>query len=495
MTIPVSSVVNVNVVLSPAAPARANFSILMGITNETTGPLNSIQRTKSYSSLDGVTADWPADSELLAIATTYYSQSPRPTNFKAGLRLESAEEALLLGGGTIGGLAGFQAISDGSFNITIDGDSQDILLLDFSSITTIADVATVVQAGLQAIATGGFTAATCTLTSENRFLIASGTTGVSSTISEFLSAAASGTNLVSSLDMTQGRTQWRQGQDAETITASLNAIEDADPAWYGFLFTKEVRDAIQIQGEDAVKAAGAWTEARTKIFGNISNDANVLISGIDTDIISELTALGYNRSFSNYAALGNADQYSMASCFGRAFTIDFGALDSTFTLKFKQLPGILTENLSGSQYSTLQTKRGNAYIDVGGNNMFAESYMHGTVFFDDIFNIDWLTNAIQTNVFGRLYQDPNKVPLTDKGGATLEQQVISALDEARNNGMIAPGNDIDGVFLSKGYITTVQPVADIPAGDKSNRVGPTIGALALLAGAIHTIQVNLTLER
>lgn len=495
MTIPVSSVVNVNVVLSPAAPSRANFSIMMGITNETDGPLNSIQRTKSYSTIDEVAADWPANSELLAIATTFYSQSPRPQNFKAGLRLETATAALLLGGATIGGLAGFQAISDGSFNISIDGAANDILSLDFSAITELADVATVVQAGLQAIGTGGYTAATCTLTDNGQFLIASGTTGITSTISQFLSAAASGTSLVSSLDMAVGRTQFRDGIDAETVTQSLNALQDADPNWYSFLFTKEVRDAVKIGSEDAVKAAAAWAEARTKVFGNISNDANVLISGVDTDIISELTALGYNRTFSDYASVPNVDQYSAASVFGRIATVDFGDVNSTITMKFKQLPGILTENLTGSQYATLQTKRGNSYIDVGGNPMYAESYMHGSIFLDDLVNIDWLSNAIQTNVFGRLYQSTTKVPLTDAGGATLEQQVISALDEARNNGMIAPGEDIDGNFLSKGYITRVQSVADIPAGDKSNRVGPTISVVALLAGAIHSIQVNLTLER
>lgn len=495
MTIPVSSVVNVNIVLSPAAPSRANFSIMMGITNETTGPLNSIQRIKSYTGIEAVAEDWPANSEVLAMATTFYSQSPRPTNFKAGLRLEAATSALLLGGATIGSLAGFQAITDGSFNITIDGAANDILLLDFSADTTLEEVAATIETGLQAIATGGFASATCTLTSENRFLISSGTTGLSSTISQFLSPAVSGTSVISSLDMAQGRTQFRQGSGAESVTQSLNALQDIDPNWYSFLFSKEVRDSVQIAGEDSVLAAGAWAEARTKAFGNITNDANALISGIDTDIVSKLTALGYERSFSDFASVSNADQYSASSVFGRIATVDFGDIDSTITMKFKQLPGIVTEDLTGSQYETLKGKRGNSYIEVGGNKMYAESFMHGSIFLDDLVNIDWLSNAIQTNVFGRLYTSTTKVPLTDKGGATLEQQVISALDEARNNGMIAPGEDIDGNFLSKGYVTRVQPVADIPAGDKSNRVGPTISVVALLAGAIHSIQVNVTLER
>ena len=366
--------------------------------------------------------------------------------------------------------------------------------MDFSGAASLTAVASTIQAGLQAIAAGGFTAATCTLSPDGRFLIASGTTGITSLISQFLSDAASGTSLVSSLDMAQGRTQFRNGSAAETVSASLTALQDLDPSWYSFLFSKEVRDGATINGEDAILAAAAWAEPRTKAFGNISNDANVLIDGVDTDIASKLTALGYDRTFTDYASVTNVDQYSAASVFGRIATVDFGDINSTITMKFKQLPGIVTENITGSQWATLQTKRGNSYIDVGGNAMYAESFMHGSIFLDDLVNIDWLTNAIQTNVFGRLYTSTTKVPKTDIGGATLEQQVILAFDEARNNGMIAPGEDVDGNFLPKGYITRVQPVADIPAGGPV-RQGPTISAIALLAGAIHGIQINVTLER
>lgn len=500
MTIPVSSVVSVNVTLSPAAPSRANFSTLMGITNEATGPLNALTRVKAYTSIDEVAADWPADSELLAIATTYYSQSPKPTDFKAGLRVESALPGLLAGGGNYtpqGSIGEWQAITDGSFNIGFDGgDTDDITGLNFTTASNMEDVAAVIQAGIQASALGGpFATATCTFTG-TEFVIASGTTGNGSSVVPFLSDASTGTSIVVMLDMTQGRTRSADGVDPETITATLNVLQDEDPVWYGFMFTKEVRDNVVIQSEEAVKAAGAWAEARVKIFGNISNDAGALNSAIDTDIISALTALGYQRTFSQYANVLNDAQYSVASVFGKISTIDFAQLDGTITLKFKQLPGILTESMTNSQYNALKAKRGNAYIKVGTSNMFAESFMHANgIFIDDIVNIDWLTNALQTEVFGRLYTEQTKIPNTDKGGAVLESRAIAVFDEARNNAMIAPGETIDGEFLSKGYITSVQPVADIPSGDKAARVGPTIFAVALLAGAIHSIQINVALER
>ena len=98
-------------------------------------------------------------------------------------------------------------------------------------------------------------------------------------------------------------------------------------------------------------------------------------------------------------------------------------------------------------------------------------------------------------MFGYLFSRTTKAPLTDKGGAALEQQVIRALDEGVNNGLLAPGTTIDGVFLANGYITSVQKVADMTQADIDNRVAPTISFTALLAGAVHSVQINGTLER
>ena len=93
--------------------------------------------------------------------------------------------------------------------------------------------------------------------SGGRFLIGSGTTGDLSTIS-FAAPAASGTDISELLRLRQGLATKANGIAAETITASLNAIQNVSTDWYGFIFTKEVRDGVQINGEDAVVAAATW---------------------------------------------------------------------------------------------------------------------------------------------------------------------------------------------------------------------------------------------
>lgn len=495
MTIPVSSVVNVSIAIGAPFPARAGFGTLNIVTAET-GVIGIAERIRSYQNLDGVTADWPADSEVVAAATAYFSQQPKPTSLKVSTRYPTAQAAQLRGGAVpdnATNLALFTAITDGSFTISIDGAAQDITGLNFSADTNLSEVADAIQTALQAVASGGFTAATCTHDG-TRFFINSGSTGTSSTVS-FLTAVdpATGTDISSLLQMRQGEGTKTDGIDAETITASLNAIQNIDSDWYGLLFTKEVRDGIQINGEDAVEAAADWCEARIKVFGNTSNDLDVLDSVTTNDIASVLSAKNLRRTMTTYSSF--PDQYPSASILGRAFTVNFNQPNSTITLKFKQMPGITVEQLTQSQKAVLDSKKANALIEVGSSDMFAESFMASGVFFDEVHGVDWLQNAIETNVFGYLLTRTTKVPYTNKGVAAIEQQVINALDEAVRNGLVAPGETVDGRFLATGYETVVIPVEDINQSDKEARHYPGLSFTVLGAGAIHSVQINGIFER
>jgi hypothetical protein len=494
MGIPISSVVGVSIAIGATFPARAGFGTLNIVTAES-GVIGVAERIRSYQNLDGVVADWPANSEVVSAATAYFGQQPKPTSLKVSTRFPSAVGAQLRSGAVAqnaANLALFTAISTGSFAITIDGaSSEDITGLDFSASTDLNGVASVIETALQLIASGGFTAATCTHDG-TRFFINSGTTGVTSTIS-FLTAAATGADVSSLLEMQQGEGTKTPGIAAETITASLNAIQNADTDWYGLLFTKEVRDGFVVNAEDAVEAAAAWCEARIKVFGNTTNDLDALDSVNENDILSLLKAQNLRRTLSTYSSSPN--QYPSASILGRAFTVNFNQPNSTLTLKFKQGPGITVEQLTQNEKAVLDSKRGNAFILVGQSDMYAESRMANNTFFDEVHGIDWLQNAIQINVFGYLLTRTTKVPYTDKGVAALEQQVINALDEAVRNGLIAPGETIDGRFLPNGYEVNTVLVADTNQSDKEARNYNGISFIILGAGAIHGAQINGIFER
>lgn len=495
MSIPVSTVVDVSIAIGATFPPRAGFGTLNIVTAET-GVIEFAERIRPYSNIEGVAADWSAGTEVSKAATAYFSQVPKPTSLKVSTRYPTDQSAQLRGGSVVdnaANLAAFVAISDGSFTSSIDGGAEDIESLDFTSDLSMDNVATTIQTALQAVGTGGYTSATCTY-SGARFLISSGTNGVASTILFLVPVdPASGTDISSLLQMQLGEGTKTNGIDAETITASLDAIDNIDKDWYGLLFTKEIRDDAVVVAEDAVLAAGSWTEARVKVFFNTSNDIDVLDSVTENDIVSLLQDQNYRRTMSTFSSF--PDQYPSASIAGRAFTVNFNQANSTITLKFKQTPGITAEVLTGSQKATLDDKSGNASIIVGVSDMYAESFMANGVFFDEVHGVDWLEDAIQTNVFGYLLTRTTKVPYTDPGVAALAQQVTKALDEAVRNGLIAPGTDLDGEFFPNGYKVTTISVDEINQSDVEARFYPGISFVVLGAGAIHRVQINGVFER
>lgn len=492
MSIPVTHVVNVAIAVGATFPQRKGFGTLNLVTNEL-GVIGVAERIRKYSNLDGVSADWAANSEVVKAATAYFSQQPKPTSFKVSVRFETDQPAQLRGG-SVTAVSSFTSISDGSFTISLDGDSQDITGLNFSDgETTLNDIAATIQAALRAIGTGAYTNATC-LHDGSRFYISTGTVGSSSTIS-FLTAVspASGTDISSILQMQQGEGTKTDGIAAETITASLNAIQNIDTDWYGLAFTKEIRDGAVVNSENAVVAAADWCEARVKVFANTTNDLDVLDSVTTNDIASTLKNKTLRRTITTFSSSPN--QYPSCSLLGRAFTVNFSQPNSTLTLNFKQLPGITTEDLTVNQLAVLQSKNANSVITVGASVMYTDSRMSNKTFFDEVHGLDWLTDAIQTNVFGYLLTNTTKTPYTDKGVGALEQQVRKALDEAVVNGLIAPGTTIDERYLPTGYEITTVAVADVNQSDKEARHYAGLSFIILGAGAIHSVQINGTFER
>ena len=496
MTIPINSIVDVSITIGASIAGRRGFGILNCVTAET-GVIGFTERIRSYASAAEVAADWPSTSEVVALANSYFAQAPKPTTLKVSVRAQSAVAAELRGGAvadTPENLALFTAVSDGEFAISIDGSANDISGLDFSTDTDLIEVAAAIEAAVQLIGTGGYTAATVTH-SNGRFTITSGTTGVSSLIS-FLStvAAPAGTDVSSILQGRQGEANKINGFAAETITDALDAIEAAATDWYGLIFTKEVRDAAVVNTENAVVAAAAWVQARIKVFFNTSNDLDVLNSSVTDDIVSVLNDSSSNRTMSTFSSY--PDQYPSASIAGRAFTVDFAQPNSTITLKFKQTPGITAESLNTSQKLVLDSKRGNAVFNIGPSGaIFGESYMAGTLFFDEVHGTDWLADAIQSEVFNYLAGRATKVPYTDAGVAALEQQVIKVLNEAVASGLVSTGTTVDGDFLPNGFRTTTVPVASVPLADQGNRQYNGLSFTALGAGAIHGVQIQGVFER
>jgi Protein of unknown function (DUF3383) len=97
--------------------------------------------------------------------------------------------------------AGYAAILDGAFDISIDGVNRQISGLDFTGVTTMAMVAAVIQARLQA----ALAATTCVWDATNaRFVVTSPTNGQTSAVLGAVAPTAIGTDVSTVLGLTIG---------------------------------------------------------------------------------------------------------------------------------------------------------------------------------------------------------------------------------------------------------------------------------------------------
>ncbi|MCL2829841.1 MAG: DUF3383 domain-containing protein [Betaproteobacteria bacterium] len=485
MTIPVSKVVDVKIFSSPTFPKRKGFGLLNIIGCSNRLPIGDSIRF--YSDMDGVAADFSGEDEEYRAAQIFFSQAPRPTELCISRRFSESVPGELLGSVNFEkDLARFQSITDGGFDIRIDGVNHPIEGIDLSGCANLNALASEVEAALP-VGTEFFFEGT-------RFVLRSNTTGKKSTVDFATPPSGTAIDLSAMLGLDAAGLGFKSaGVDAESVTDALSRLQEREPSWYGFAFTKELTTA-------QIKEAAAWAEARVKVFGFTTRDSNVLDMAAEDDLCSFMKANMYSRTISTW---DEDDPYQIVSAFARAFVVNFEGQNTTITLKFKLLPGTTPVNLTESQRQALVKKNCNYYTYFGDSAMLAEGVMASGRFFDEVHGCDWLQNAIETNVFGYMYTRTTKVPQTDKGVASLVQQVEKACQQGVNNGLLAPGqwNGMDlgevhsGDYLPKGFYVYAQPVAEQNQSDREARKAPPIQVLAKGAGAIHFANIEVTFER
>jgi len=478
---PISDVVQVNITRETLFPSRSGFSTLLIVGS--TDVIDHGERVRFYTSIEGVDGDFAADDEEYLAAQTAFSQSPRPTRIAIG-RAVDADQAGYMRTGAIGTLGAFQAITDGEFRTTIDGDAQDISGLNFSGAADLDDVASIIETALQAVGSGGFTAATCTH-SAGRLTITSGTSGASSAVT-FVEpdSAPVGTDISGPTLMNgrQGVAVMAAGHVYSDMAGELSAIQAASDDWYGVALTQDLRSSANYL------SAAAWIESRKKLLAVDDTSLTAIDAQSAGDVPSLIQAQGYHRS----GAWWNDDpgEYLGAGIFAQVLTADFSVPNSSYTGKFKQVPGCSPVSISASQLQALKDKNCNTYVTRGGISMTEEGEMASGEFLDVMHGVDWMEDAMAVEVFGALVTAPN-IPLTDAGAAVLESKVREVLDQAVAAGFIATDFDDDG-DLVPAYKITRKRVLDLPASQRAARQGPAITFTARLAGAIHFQTVSGT---
>lgn len=487
----VNDVVNVQIVMTPLAAATRNFGALLVLGASAIIDVN--ERMRQYSDSDGVAADFGTTSPEYKAAELFFSQSPQPSLLYVGRWAQSAVAGLLRGAiltPTQRALANFTAVTAGSMKISVDGSVKTLTAVNLSGVTNLNGVASAVNAVL----TGATVAWDAT---NSRFVVTSATTGASSTVS-VATPHTSGTDISSLLGLTAALSATPvDGMAPESLLACVQSLANMSNDWYGLLTAA----SGVVTADHLAVAAYIESASPSRIYGVTTQDTATLDATQSSDVASQLEDLNFKRTFTQYSS---SSPYAAASLYGRAFTVDFQGNTTTITLKFKQELGVVAEVLTASQAAALKAKNCNVFVEYSNDTaIIQEGVMANGYFFDEVHGTDWLQNDVQTAVFNALYTSATKTPQTDGGVTQIMTTIESRLGQAVTNGLVAPGvwnasgfgQLKTGQTLSKGYYVYAPPVATQSQADREARKAPVIQAAIKLAGAIHSSNIIINVNR
>ena len=364
--------------------------------------------------------------------------------------------------------------------------------MDFSSALTLDDVAAVVQAGIQAIATGGFTAATVTNESDV-FIFSSGTTGDLSTISVLLPATA-GTDISGADYLNGANGSPVPGYTPTDFTNELTLINEAslcsDVYAYGWSLDEVYRDA-----QESLDLA-AFVQARVAMAALTSNDAAALSPDATSDIGPTLEPFGYNRT-AKPIYHDNSEYYPCFGMLAIMLAVDYNGENTVKTAKFKNLEGIPTVGIDSTQWTVLQAK-GYDTFNATGNT--ARTFRNGqmvdpTWYWDERIGLDNYAEEVQTAYYnvllkvGKLGYNPGSV-------ARLQDALAPINTKYTRNALAADRivETTDGIKTVPAFEVIIQPLELVTVAQRVAREGVSTQIKVQLDGAMHTLPIDIVAE-
>ncbi|TWH46334.1 DUF3383 family protein [Sporomusa sp. KB1] len=516
-----NSVVDVVVQVSPLSAPRRAFDTGMIVGSSELIP--AADAFQLYESLDAILEDgFTAETPEYKAASLYFSQNPRPRKLMIGTtELQTITGYTIANKGTgyaVGNILTVDGGSGGRFMVTevyqVGGVAQvtianagtgykegDILTVGGGTgctlvVTGIDEDGSVTSVDIDttgsgyAISTGQTTTVTpaggtsCTVNivavgaagAIAELTLLSGGSGYSTAIGQ-ITTVSSGSGTGCTIDITS--------VGAATFAAAVAHLRGKNAEWYAVSCLDAAKEEILAIAEYVEVATPTTVQVYT------TNDATVFPA---------LKALKRKRSIGQYST---TNSHAAVSIMGYAMRANTGMANSAYTLKFKQEPGVTVEPITSTELLDIKANNGNVYINRGMYyDMFEEGVMADGSFFDEVLNLDMLSNDIQLNVMDKLYKLP-KVPQTEAGVTQLVEACISASNKAVTRGFLAPGkwtgqeilNLNTGDYLIQGFLVQSEAIADQTEADREARKAPPIYIAIKEAGAVHSVVIGVYVNR
>lgn len=424
MPIPASQIVSVST--GVLAPGGSNLTFAgMFLTNNTAVPIGA---PTSFANLTAVGNYFGTGSTEYAAAQVYYQGSDTST-VKPGLlwfaQYPSSAVSAYLRGGSVTSLAAVQAITAGSLSVTIDGTLKSTSTLNLSSATSLSNAASLIATALTL--SGG---QTCTYSSQfNAFVITSGTTGGTSTITYASGNAAA----VLKLDQADGAVI-SPGAAAATESAFMTQLLTYTTNWVTFTTMWEPLIASK-------EAFATWVGGQSNRYAYVVWDTDATI--LQTP--SAYAGLGAYLKTNNISGVVPIYKNILTAAFvcGIAASTDYTALNGRTNFEFRtnsQIPAAdVTDQTS---YSNMIANGYSAYCNFSVQsqpNMLANGQISGPFLWcDSYFGSIFLKVNFQADLVA-LLQAQNSIPYNSQGYALIQAACQDTINAGLNNGVIRSG--------------------------------------------------------
>lgn len=446
-------------------------------------------RVKTYLTADSFNKITTSGSSVYWAGQAFFAKSKRPRQIAVGKVFSEDQGAYLLSGG-ISSLDAVKAVTNGAFNITIDGTVKNITGLDFSSATDVDGVAGVINTAL--------TGATCTVYHDN-LIIRDTTTGAESTIS-YAGAPASGTDVSALLGLTEATgASYADGYVAGTSLADeLQAIADAGTRaglfFYGWTLDSEYRDT-----EDQ-EAAANWINARSfrAVGAMCTNNANAYNPASTANNGYKATEQGLAAI--NYTYDDNSQVYPEISYLANFLAVDYNQENSTIAGKFKDADGITAVNFPDieTNVQTLNERRINTITGVIGQTLkfFREGNQSSSAWSTDGWvNVCNFISELEVEILNVFLRN-KKVPYTPDGQNLLIAAASKICNKYKRNGSFSDGMEEDstsetGYKVIPAFDIQIQEISSTTAAQRAAHIGTPMTITVNDAGWMGSININV----
>lgn len=490
MSVSVANVIRITLLAALRGLAEVNTSALALITDEAPIP-NDFGDSRTYLDPNGVAEDFGTNSETYRLALVIFNQNPNILTGGGFLviipRVQSAaaQPAVILSESLVD-LSQLSA-SDYNLNANVDGGGAGDLLIGSVDTTDLGTAAADLNS--TAVAAANLVFELSGEVSACRVTLKTTTTGATSSI--VIGAAGTGTDIASLLGIA-GASVTGAAAGVERIKDAIIRTQGAIP-YFGICYNEKMTDALLTETAALVQSLDKIQFAGSNLVADIAG------------IFTTLKNAGYTHTRCLYYSNSENDALDFAAGYAsRGLSVNFSGSNTVSTMHLKEIIGLVGDTgVAQSQLDAAALAGVDLYVDFGVPKVFTSG---ANQFFDQVYTDLAFVLRLRVAGFNALAQTNTKIVQTEEGVNVLKAAYRTVCRQFVTNGKLAPGtwlspttfgNPADHIrnIAEQGFFIYSLPISQQSASDRNARIAPLVQIAGKDAGAIHSSDVVVFVDR